>query len=62
VHRCVECELDGKPWVQQPFPYQGKCLAALRAEREKLIADERSAVDALLAGTGCENLFASGRQ
>jgi hypothetical protein len=53
-----ECGIDGKPWVQQPFPYQGKCLAALRAEREKLAADERSAVDALLAGTGCETLFA----
>lgn len=54
----VECEIDGKPWVQQPFPYQGKCLAALRAELGKLAADERSAVDALLAGTGCEILFA----
>jgi glutathione S-transferase len=54
----VECEVDGQPWVQQPFPYQGKCLAALRAERAKLAADERSAADALLAGTGCEMLFA----
>jgi hypothetical protein len=33
----------------------------LRAEREKLTADERGAVAGLLAGTGCENLFASGR-
>ena len=54
----VECEIDGKPWVQQPFPYQGKCLAALRAERAKLAGNSRSAVDALLAGTGCEALFA----
>ncbi len=54
----VECELDGKPWVQEPFRYQGKCLAELRAEREKLTADERSAADARLAGTGCESLFA----
>lgn len=54
----VECEVDGKPWVQQPFPYQGKCLAALRAERVKLAGSERSAVDALLAGTGCDVLFA----
>ncbi len=22
----VECEIDGRPWVQKPFPYQGKCL------------------------------------
>ena len=54
----VECEIDGKPWVQQPFPYQGKCLGALRAERAQLAAEPRSAVDALLAGTGCEALFA----
>ena len=54
----VECEIDGKPWVQRPFPYQGKCLATLRAEHSKLTADEHSAVDALLAGTGCEVLFA----
>ena len=53
----VECEIDGRPWVQQPFPYQGKCLAALRAERAKLAGSERSVVDALLAGTGCEILF-----
>jgi hypothetical protein len=53
----VECEIDGKPWVQQPFPYQGKCLAALRAGRAKLAGAERGAVDALLAGTGCEALF-----
>ena len=23
----VECTIDGRPWVQRPFPYQGKCLA-----------------------------------
>jgi hypothetical protein len=54
----VECEIDGKAWVQQPFPYQGKCLAALRAERAKLAGDARSAVDALLAGTATDVLFA----
>ena len=26
----VECEIDGRAWVQKPFPYQGKCLAWLR--------------------------------
>jgi glutathione S-transferase len=53
----VECEIDGRPWVQQPFPYQRKCLAALRAGRSKLDSSDRSALDALLAGTGCEDLF-----
>jgi glutathione S-transferase len=53
----VECDIDGKPWVQRPFPYQGKCLAALRAERSKLAAADRGALDALLSGSGCEILF-----
>src|SRR5262249_19192422 len=26
----VECTIDGQRWVQQPFPYQGKCLRWLR--------------------------------
>jgi len=54
----VECEIDGQPWVQAPFPYQRKCLAALRAAYGGLAADERRAVDTILAGTGCEILFA----
>ena len=27
----VGCTIDGRPWTQRPFPYQGKCLQALRA-------------------------------
>jgi glutathione S-transferase len=54
----VETEIDGRPWVQQPFPYQGKCLGWLRAQREALAAADRRALDALLAGSGCEALFA----
>ncbi len=53
----VECAIDGRPWVQRPFPYQGKCLRWLREARAALAADDRRAVDALLAGTGCERLF-----
>ena len=26
----LETEIDGRPWVQKPFPYQGKCLRWLR--------------------------------
>jgi glutathione S-transferase len=55
----VECEIDGRPWVQQPFPYQAKCLGALGAGYAALGADDRGAVDGLLAGTGCEALFAA---
>ena len=53
----VECTIDGKPWVQQPFPYQGKCLRALREGYAALAPGERSQVDAALRGTGCEVLF-----
>lgn len=54
----VECEIDGAAWVQQPFPYQGKCLAVLRQRYAKLDEADRGRVDAVLAGTGCEALFA----
>jgi len=54
----VECEIDGRSWRQRPFPYQARCLAALRAGREALAAEERAALDAILDGTGCESLFA----
>ncbi len=54
----VECEIDGAPWVQRPFPYQGKCLGWLREAHAGLAPEDRACVDALLAGTGCERLFA----
>jgi hypothetical protein len=53
----VECEIDGRPWVQQPFPYQGKCLAWLREELAALDSPDRASVQSLLEGTGCEMLF-----
>jgi hypothetical protein len=43
--------------VQQSFAYQGKCLRWLREDRAALSSDDRSAVDRLLEGTGCEALF-----
>ena len=54
----VETEIAGKPWVQKPFPYQRKCLAWLRESHAALDAASRASVDAILAGTGCESLFA----
>jgi glutathione S-transferase len=54
----VEGTIDGCRWVQKPFPYQAKCLRWLREAREALVEDDRRALDALLAGTGCEALFA----
>jgi glutathione S-transferase len=54
----VECEIDGRPWVQKPFPYQGRCLQWLRESHATLASGDRAAVDAVLAGSGCEMLFA----
>jgi glutathione S-transferase len=53
----LECTIDGRPWVQKPFPYQAKCLAWLREAHAALAAGDRAVVDAFLAGTGCETLF-----
>jgi glutathione S-transferase len=54
----VETQVDGQSWTQPPFPYQAKCLQVLRAARAELADDARRTVDAVLAGTGCEALFA----
>lgn len=53
----VETTIDGKPWIQKPFPYQAKCLRWLREAHAELTGADRAAVDAILAGTGCEALF-----
>lgn len=53
----LETEIDGKPWVQKPFPYQRKCLTWLRDSYALLEGDARGRVDAYLEGTGCEILF-----
>ncbi|MCG6120702.1 MAG: glutathione S-transferase family protein [Blastomonas sp.] len=52
-----ETMIDGKRWTQPVFPYQAKCLLSLRAAREALSEDARLALDALLAGTGCDEMF-----
>ena len=52
----VECEIDGAPWIQQPFPYQGKCLAMLRRHFARLDESDRQRVLQVLDGTGCEHL------
>lgn len=56
----VVCAIDGQRWEQQPFAYQGKCLRWLREGYAALAPSDRTAVDAALAGTGCEALFVSG--
>ena len=54
----VECTIDGRSWLQRPFPYQGKCLQWLRTDYAALDGKTRATVDAALAGSGCEPLFA----
>ena len=53
----VRTEVEGEAWVQQPFPYQAKCLQWVRQEYGRLDHADRAAVDGILAGTGCEALF-----
>jgi glutathione S-transferase len=52
-----ETEIDGRPWTQPTFPYQAKCLGWLREAHSGLSPADRSALDQVLAGTGCERLF-----
>ena len=53
-----ETEIDGKTWTQPIFKYQAKCLSALRSDHAGLSDNDRGAVDSMLAGSGCEALFA----
>lgn len=53
----VSCAIDGRVFAQQPFPYQAKCLRWLREAHAALSLADREALDAMLAGTGCEALF-----
>jgi hypothetical protein len=53
----VEGTIDGRPWVQKPFPYQGKCLGWLREGFAALSPSDRTTVARLLDGTGCEPLI-----
>lgn len=52
-----DSEIDGRPWTQPTFKYQAKCLHWLRADHTAMSDNERGAVDALLADSGCEQLF-----
>ncbi|MFN2427794.1 MAG: glutathione S-transferase N-terminal domain-containing protein [Candidatus Binatia bacterium] len=54
----VHCTIDGKAWTQSPFPYQARCLGWLREEYAALSPSDLADAAALLAGTGCEPLFA----
>jgi hypothetical protein len=53
----VATEVDGKPWVQTPFPYQAKCLQWLRASYADLQPAARDQVGPLLEQTGLVRMF-----
>ncbi|MCZ6460001.1 MAG: glutathione S-transferase [Gammaproteobacteria bacterium] len=53
----VTTQIEGRPWVQEPFPYQAKCLQWLRQQYVKLEGEDRAFIDSLLEGTGIELLF-----
>ena len=53
----VETEVDGRPWVQEPFPHQAKCVKWIGEEYAKLDGAARQVVSSVIAGTGCESLL-----
>jgi len=55
----VRCEIDGRPFEQDAFPYQAKCLVWLREAYASLSGADAMRVDGILRGTGCEALFAN---
>ena len=52
-----EAEIDGARWVQQSFPYQGKCLQWINEQYQTLGDADKQKVDGLLSGTGCEQII-----
>ncbi|MGO4395817.1 glutathione S-transferase N-terminal domain-containing protein [Variovorax sp. M-6] len=48
----VEAEVDGRPWIQGAFPYQGKCLSWLREEFSALSSGDQAGVTRLLEEAG----------
>jgi len=52
-----ETTIDGVSWVQRTFPYQAKCLRWINERYLALDKENRTRVDALLRGTGVENML-----
>ena len=53
----METTIDGQPWQQPSFPYQGRCLMWINEEYQKLSDSDRKQVDDILGGTGCEEML-----
>ena len=52
-----ETIIDGKRWEQPSFPYQGRCLAWIKGEYQKLSIVDKAQIDDILEGTGCEEML-----
>ncbi len=53
----VDCMIDGRRWVQKPFPYQGKCLVWLKEAFDTLSETGQAFALQVMQGSGCEVLF-----
>jgi hypothetical protein len=53
----VETPIDGRPWVQNPLPYQRQCVGCVQVSHARLGSSDRSRLNEILEGTGCESLF-----
>ena len=53
----VETEVDGRLWVQNPFPYQARRLKWLREEYAALSAGDQAAAMRILDLAGCAALI-----
>lgn len=49
--------IDGAVWKQNTFPYQVKCLSALRAEYANLDGGEQAQLNRILQPSGCDVLL-----
>ena len=50
--KTFETTIDGLPWTQPSFPYQGKCLLWIRERYNKLEGDDQKVVHNILATAG----------
>ena len=49
--------IDGKSWQQPTFPYHGKCFGWINDEYQKLSNEDKTQVNDIIAGTGCETML-----
>ena len=53
----LEMELDGRPWQQNPFTYQAKCLRWLRERQSGMTESQKDQLSEAFQSTGINALF-----